>query len=92
MTHSVADTAGAMWLTRLAAGGRRWLGIALPLAALALAAVWLLGQRAHGVAAPAAGGAPAAADTLHLSDAQRRSIGVERIGTAAAPHRPARRA
>jgi membrane fusion protein, heavy metal efflux system len=82
MTHSVADTAGAMWLTRLAAGGRRWLAVALPLAGLALAAVWLLGQRAHGVAAAAAGGAPAAADTLHLSDAQRRSIGVERIGSA----------
>jgi membrane fusion protein, heavy metal efflux system len=70
-----------MWLTRLAAGGRRWLGIALPLAALALAAVWLLGQRAHGVAAPAAGAATAPG-TLRLSDAQRRSIGVERIGSA----------
>jgi cobalt-zinc-cadmium efflux system membrane fusion protein len=82
MTHSVADSAGAMWLTRLAAGGRRWLAVALPLGLLALAAVWLFGQRAHGVAAPAAGGAPAAADTLHLSVAQRRSIGVERIGSA----------
>jgi cobalt-zinc-cadmium efflux system membrane fusion protein len=74
MTHSVAATA--------AAGGRRWLAIALPLGLVALAAVWLLGQRAHGVAAPAAGGARAAADTLHLSEAQRRSLGVERIGSA----------
>ena len=82
MTHSVADTAGARWLRRLAAGGRRRLAIALPLAGVALAAVWLLGQRAHGVAAPPAGGAPAAADTLHLSDAQRRSLGVERISSA----------
>jgi hypothetical protein len=60
-----------MWLTRLAVGGRCWLAVTLPLAGVALAAVWLLGQRAHGVAAPAA------ADTLHLSDAQRRSLGVE---------------
>jgi cobalt-zinc-cadmium efflux system membrane fusion protein len=82
MTYSAADTAGARWLTRLAAGGRRWLAVALPLAGVALAAVWLLGQRAHGVGVPAAGGAPAAADTLHLTDAQRRSIGVERIGSA----------
>src|SRR3984893_11884293 len=82
MTHSVADTAGARWLRRLAPGGRRRLAIALPLAGVALAAVWLLGQRAHGIAAPAAGGAPAAADTLHLSDAQRRSLGVERISSA----------
>ena len=70
-----------MWLPRRAARGRRWLGIALPVAALALAALWLLGPRAHGVAAPAAGAATAAG-TLHLSDAQRRSIGVERIGSA----------
>ena len=70
-----------MWLPRRAARGRRWLGIALPVAALALAALWLLGPRAHGVAAPNAGAATAAG-TLHLSDAQRRSIGVERIGSA----------
>src|ERR1700730_8291070 len=82
MTHSVADTAGARWLRRLAAGGRRRLASACRLAGVALAAVWLRGQRAHGVAAPPAGGAPAAADTLHLSDAQRRSLGVERISSA----------
>jgi len=70
-----------MWLPRRAARGRRWLGIALPVAALALAALWLLGPRAHGVAAPNAGAATAAG-TLHLSDAQRRSLGVERIGSA----------
>jgi membrane fusion protein, heavy metal efflux system len=69
-----------MWLTRLTAGGRRWLGAALPLAGLALAAVWLLGQRAHGVVAVP--GAAAAAGTLRLSDAQRKSLGVERIGSA----------
>jgi cobalt-zinc-cadmium efflux system membrane fusion protein len=69
-----------MWLRRLTAGGRRWLGAALPLAGLALAAVWLLGQRAHGVA-PAAGAATAAG-TLHLSDTQRKSLGVEPIGSA----------
>jgi cobalt-zinc-cadmium efflux system membrane fusion protein len=81
VNHSVADTAVA-WLRRFAAGGRRWLAVALPLAGLLFAAVWLLGQRAHGVAAPAAGAAPARAGTLHLSDAQRRSIGVELIGSA----------
>jgi len=69
-----------MWLRRLTNGGRRWLGAALPVAALALAAVWLLGQRAHGVVAAA--GAATAAGTLHLSDAQRKSLGVERIGSA----------
>src|ERR1700721_3566019 len=72
--------AGAVSLKRFAAGARRWLGVALLLVALGLAALWLLGQRAQGVAA--AGAATAPAGTLHLSDAQRRSIGIERIGSA----------
>jgi cobalt-zinc-cadmium efflux system membrane fusion protein len=72
--------AGAMSLQRFAAGARRWLVVALPLVALGVAALWLLGQRAQGVAA--AGAATAAAGSLHLSEAQRRSIGVEGIGSA----------
>jgi hypothetical protein len=58
-----------MWLRRLTAGGRRWLGAALPLAGLALAAVWLLGQRAHGVVAAA--GAATAAGSRSLSTWRR---------------------
>ena len=81
MNPAIANTTVALWLRRFAAGGRRWLAVALPLAGLVVAALWLL-HRAHGVAAPAAGAAPAAADALHLSDAQRRSIGIERIGSA----------
>ena len=69
-----------MSLKRFAAGARRWLVLALSLVALGVAALWLLGQRAQGVVA--AGAATAPAGTLHLSDAQRRSIGVEEIGSA----------
>jgi cobalt-zinc-cadmium efflux system membrane fusion protein len=72
--------AGAMSLKRFTAGARRWLVVALPLVALGVAALWLLGQRAQGVAA--AGAATAPAGTLRLSEAQRRSIGVEGIGSA----------
>src|ERR1700730_16593304 len=72
--------AGAISLKRFAAGARRWLVVALLLVAVGLAALRLLGQRALGVGG--AGAAGEADGSLHLSDAQRRSIGIERIGSA----------